>query len=936
MLKPLEWIDDVIGAEAERGEVNDRRRQQEVEINKINSLIDVMKDELKSGHTYEVTKKGIFFDKKLVSMAKFPDPSQEIDTWHDLPGTEGLSEDDRQRYMAAVIKVQTLYKELAGKLKEPKTPVKEPERNEDGTPKLDKNGEPILKDKLNDKGEPVYEPLFSDQDLRNEFWTPLVREGVIPENSVPDAFSERRLLFEESMKLYEKRMAEESKKAKNNGEALEWLDTSSELVNQASEVATNIVSAIPELKGAEHIKDIVSGVQLTICAGTAIAKGVLENEADGAIKAISSALSTDLADWKPIGSYIADGFSASANAVLVGKHLAAGEYDQALSCLSSSLSSGFTVGADVFSGKSDEEKALNSLFTSISTNLKSAFAGTKVLKQVVTAFQAKPPDVAGAISAIVDGAKKVVSRELGELYDKKLEVATEEAKEKGETVSDEETSKLKHEKSEAKTSAGDAIKAFSKVVQEWKSNGEDKEKEKEAKEAQAKLKEKADMEKLDMAGETFKAMLEMGFPMQGATEADFQKFQADFDIDAVIKQMELDQRIIGTFEKLLGAGLKTAAEFVPALKAVSASKEFVFNLIAALKRWEERYKFAQRLKDATAGVSAVSPTIKNFIKNAEVQASKKTVQAALCLAEAIGASASCTGIGAAVGVALEKGAAAAKAGSEIIYTIEEKARMHRAWSILKSALNTPQDRKLAAEAMELNPTLAKYGIAYGALELQDPTAKRMLNDCGLNNRVLSNPTSNVDRVSKYLEKRFNEDPVLLETAPPPEKWFPTAEPLLTLNDWVKFVAKARREEVKPNDKLGKANEGLVEKSLVKLDAKKTDYEKKIADNAWPKMSSEEIAKFFDEWITTLNELEKSLNSYKPVDEKQVEHKGMAVYCQTLLVKCRQERVSVKNLQSDAEELLSEALIKSIDLAKKEGEPVEDFLKRSSELIDTDK
>ncbi len=233
-------------------------------------------------------------------MAKFPDPSQEIDTWHDLPGTEGLSEDDRQRYMAAVIKVQTLYKELAGKLKEPKTPVKEPERNEDGTPKLDKNGEPILKDKLNDKGEPVYEPLFSDQDLRNEFWTPLVREGVIPENSVPDAFSERRLLFEESMKLYENGWPRRARRPKTTARRSSGSITSSELVNQASEVATNIVSAIPELKGAEHIKDIVSGVQLRSVRGRRLPKASWRTKADGAIKAISSALSTDLADWKPI------------------------------------------------------------------------------------------------------------------------------------------------------------------------------------------------------------------------------------------------------------------------------------------------------------------------------------------------------------------------------------------------------------------------------------------------------------------------------------------------------------------------------------------------------------------------------------------------------------------------------------------------------------
>ena len=46
------------------------------------------------------------------------------------------------------------------------------------------------------------EPLFSDKDIREELWTPLVRSGLIPENMVPDQFSEHAIAFKGAQELY--------------------------------------------------------------------------------------------------------------------------------------------------------------------------------------------------------------------------------------------------------------------------------------------------------------------------------------------------------------------------------------------------------------------------------------------------------------------------------------------------------------------------------------------------------------------------------------------------------------------------------------------------------------------------------------------------------------------------------------------------------------
>lgn len=50
------------------------------------------------------------------------------------------------------------------------------------------------------------EPLFSDEDIRNELWMPMVRKGLIPENMVPDKYSEHALNFAGANTFYEEKI----------------------------------------------------------------------------------------------------------------------------------------------------------------------------------------------------------------------------------------------------------------------------------------------------------------------------------------------------------------------------------------------------------------------------------------------------------------------------------------------------------------------------------------------------------------------------------------------------------------------------------------------------------------------------------------------------------------------------------------------------------
>jgi hypothetical protein len=99
---------------------------------------------------------------------------------------------------------------------------------------------------------------------------------------------------------------------------------------------------------------------------------------------------------------------------------------------------------------------------------------------------------------------------------------------------------------------------------------------------------------------------------------------------------------------------------------------------------------------------------------------------------------------------------AVQAGTAAKYALDNRQAIVKAWGVTKKALEDPKNRRLALQARRLNPTLAKYCIAYGA-EIKDPVAVRMAGDCGLDNDTLADKNSKADAIKKYLEARFDDD-----------------------------------------------------------------------------------------------------------------------------------------------------------------------------------
>jgi len=94
--------------------------------------------------------------------------------------------------------------------------------------------------------------LFSDEDIRRELWNPLVRDGTIPENIVPDRFSEQALAFKGAAEFYQKKIDKYT--AKSTGK--EGLIKGLKIAKDTASVVTTIVGQSVKIGSAKELAQI--------------------------------------------------------------------------------------------------------------------------------------------------------------------------------------------------------------------------------------------------------------------------------------------------------------------------------------------------------------------------------------------------------------------------------------------------------------------------------------------------------------------------------------------------------------------------------------------------------------------------------------------------------------------------------------------------------
>lgn len=120
--------------------------------------------------------------------------------------------------------------------------------------------EKSMKLQFDDNGE----PLFTEAEIRNELWTPLVRSGLIPDNMVPDQFSEHAVAFEGARALYADKIEKYSAdRTKTQDRLKRALRISKEVVSLAGSLASGAV-AIANIDdiGAQKDKLKAANIQL--------------------------------------------------------------------------------------------------------------------------------------------------------------------------------------------------------------------------------------------------------------------------------------------------------------------------------------------------------------------------------------------------------------------------------------------------------------------------------------------------------------------------------------------------------------------------------------------------------------------------------------------------------------------------------------------------
>jgi hypothetical protein len=181
----------------------------------------------------------------------------------------------------------------------------------------------------------------------------------------------------------------------------------------------------------------------------------------------------------------------------------------------------------------------------------------------------------------------------------------------------------------------------------------------------------------------------------------------------------------------------------------------------ALKRYTDLSNFIDDRQSMINAASAFSAPLAQFIHNSTQQLMHYSINAAMEGLKVIAAVLQLSGLTAPVGVGLTAGANVSQAIETIIYEAKKRWDLETAWKTYKFALENPDNRKAGLVAMQENPTLAKYAVAWGAQIKKDPLVGDFMQSCGLNKDTLKDPEASVDLVVTYLEKRLPDDNVVV-------------------------------------------------------------------------------------------------------------------------------------------------------------------------------
>lgn len=853
------WITDFTGVAVAAASFEYDQTMRDAVVSDMTATLDEWKGEIASGERYTLTfedegaaaRLKQFFGGKARTMDSVDgggDAMEEVDTWADMPGMQGLTPEEVERIMVAQARIVSMQEKMLAA--------------------TDADGE----------------RLFTDEQIREELWTPLVREGVIPENAVPDRYSKVKEVFDGANKLYSERLADFTAEQADNDELLAKLGKARKFADLGMTVAGNVTSAVVGFKSEEvqKVAELTTTlVDLTMAGGFTVTESVIQRDVEGGVDAltdlVSGVIEAAFPD-DPIGKVVGRSLRATVNAAKVGAKVADGDVDGALEALAGYFEDAFAladgVGDDGIGTKIGEWSSFAVL----------QIRNSNTVRQAIMAPGG--PDKASILAAFTQIATDVNAR-VRATVNERNEPAQETEAEK-EAREERQAAELKQAEAII-AGAGDLSGSLLDL-----GNEDDSDEIVAMKKKLAAMEIAAAQDELEQGRIEFQMMLANGFaiPTDDA-EADSQEARRAIDsIDALILQMQKDKAVLATMESLVSTGISIAQQIIPAFGAVGAAMEFAKRAVAAAMRARELNEWLANLEDATAASSVYAEAVRNRVHNSKVQLSQDVIQATFEMAKLVGAVASCSGLAAPVGQAIEKGATAGAAAAELLYEIHKEVELAAAWRVYQEALRTPGNRKAMRKSMRQNPTLAKYTMAYGALVARDAIAMEVVNRCGLSDKVLKNPKSNAHKVVQYMELKFPDDPILERCIPDPQDWHPgTVE--LTLRSFMLFEAAA------PDLEPGQG--GGVEGMLSRYVPANAAVAPPAADMELAALETLQAAQ--DLLIEVIEQLDGALAAFRPRTTESTPHESMRAYLDALAAQATTRGREVRQQRQDVVRLI---------------------------------
>jgi hypothetical protein len=611
------------------------------------------------------------------------------------------------------------------------------------------------------------QPLFSVMDLQNEIYTPLVNERVLAESFVIDKFSATQKMIDATNALYKKELVNATDPETGLAEFAQ------SMIDMGSELASGILKQVGV--DTSMVKTLVQGctelAKLVVTAADKLPDGLDADTTTSLVTGVAGVLGSMIAGVVPGGKEIGNAISTYSGTAVGG-----------ISLMVQSIKSGEAPKADklvdffsgaLTAGLSNAPEKGGVDYGALLDTLQKATAGAvkDKLDDFITAVKiGDPRKLRGALSGMCISLVASIPDNLQDTYD-----AVQPDGDQSDLVG--EVGDAAKELVEAEKSYREAMEKIEKDFPEGE-GGDEKKKEK------SDAKKKALLEKLEKTSAArFDALEKQLAPAarekaKGKQDYDdvAASIKAEFDeereqlkkalsggddpakanktIANLMKKMQRDKAIISVAIAIGKGGLSIASQFVAPISIGVEAVKMAENIAAAVQRAVDLRKFAETEAGAKAGTSVYLTSIQNFIDNQENQLDHYSLEAAMNGVKII-ASAVATAFPMAAPAVLA--VSAVQAGAAAKYALDNRQAIVKAWGITKKALEDPKNRRLALQARRLNPTLAKYCIAYGATEVKDPVAVRMAGDCGLDNDTLADKNSKADAVKQYLEARFDDD-----------------------------------------------------------------------------------------------------------------------------------------------------------------------------------